>query len=85
MTVNRQQWEAQRHWNEPFPPWRLATWRERTMMAGFAGLMIAFGAALLFAVLMVVALVVDDMAQRRQDRDLCLKGATNGYDIRKCD
>lgn len=44
----RAQWERRHPWNEPYPPWRLATWRERlaVMLIGLVQAAIAAAVAI---------------------------------------
>ena len=91
MPYTRQEWEAVK---ASFPPqyryqfwpmpWGIATWKERGLLVlTYAGMLIA-GLIGFLAVMWLLASMVDVASQRNVDHDRCLKHATDGYEIRKC-
>ena len=81
----REEWEAHRFSNEPFPPWRLATWSERGWLILLN--LISWGVlfpAMLVGLFMLLGMMLDTSAQRHEEHDRCMKHATNGYEIEQC-
>lgn len=43
-----------------------------------------FGPLLALGLIVIAGMAMDTMAERATERDMCLKRATNGYEIRQC-
>jgi hypothetical protein len=81
--VARMPLEARGQW---WPvPWRIATWRERTVKIALWG---AESIALLAAIAVagyVFGGALESYAHMTEIRDRCLKQATTGYEISECE
>jgi hypothetical protein len=83
-TATREQWKAQQHSNEPFPPWRLATWGERSQMVLVWVILLPVGIGMFVGIIAIIGISMENASQRNADHDRCMKHATNGYEIERC-
>jgi phosphate/sulfate permease len=77
----RSDWE--KHKNYP-PSWSWATWSERAGMVAVWIVASAVGLAMAIGVLFVIESSIDGITQHIIEHDRCLKQATNGYEIKRC-
>jgi hypothetical protein len=69
---------------DPLLPWRYQTWRERceTVVCWLIAMLI--GIALFGVGLYVLGAAFENLSLYYEQRDQCLKRATNGYEIERC-
>lgn len=67
------------------PPLYLATWREVPFILLWKLFGVVVVIAMLVAALTVFGMMMDGAAQRSEEHDRCLKHATNGYEIERCE
>lgn len=84
MKQTRAEWESRRFSNEPYPPWRIATWPERGCKVLIWLLAGAFFVGGIVAFFVVFGMMMEGASQRSEDHDRCMKHATNGYEIERC-
>lgn len=82
--MNRAEWEATRGYNEPFPPWRLATPAERAQMFCCYAIAASIGAVAAIAILIAIGVTVDNIADRRGETQHCLRMAVNALEAEAC-
>jgi hypothetical protein len=81
----RAEWDARHPWNEPYPPWRLATRRERgaSIGRGFIGAVMVL--MMFVSAMALLSLAVDTQTHRAGQKTRCLQQATDGLEIRRCE
>jgi hypothetical protein len=64
--------------------WREQTWSERAQTALANLLATVIGLAMFVGAIVVIGECLDGVSRYKSEHDRCLKQATNGYDIKRC-